>query len=122
MNRDYLEIVGLKVKAKMGVTSQERTRKQPIELSLRIYLENGLQNRSDQINHTVDYAAVCQIVTDFVLQSRYHLMETLTEKLAHHLLDTYPLCDKVEIELKKFILKSVDYAAVHMTCDRSKNH
>jgi dihydroneopterin aldolase len=46
------------------------------------------------------------------------LIETLADRLASHLLQLFPI-QKIEIELRKFVLPDADYVSVIVTRNRT---
>jgi dihydroneopterin aldolase len=46
---------------------------------------------SDGVEDTVDYSAVSDTVTKFIVGGEFHLLETLADGLARELLDCYSL-------------------------------
>ena len=58
---------------------------------------------------------VCAVETKkFVLGCSDKLIETLADRMASHLLQLFPI-EKVEIELRKFVLPDADYVSVTVT-------
>lgn len=83
---DRVRIEGLEVEALVGVYPREREAKQPLLLDIDLGYDNLRAARSDDVGDTIDYAAVCREVREFVAQRHPQLLETLAEALAAHLL------------------------------------
>ncbi len=86
MNQDTVFIEGLQVEALIGVYAREREARQPLLFDLALDFDNRAPAASDAVADTVDYAAVCAAVRDFVARQRPQLLETLAEGLAAELL------------------------------------
>lgn len=113
-----IHISQLELMACIGVPDEERASPQRLTISLTIWPIRAGVELEDEINRTVDYAAVSAETKKFVQNRSDRLMETLTEALANHLLEVFEI-RKITIELRKFILPDVDFVSVTITRDRS---
>lgn len=111
---DCIHIRELELLARVGVPEQERAQPQRLTASITLWPTAGLEQLADQIDRTVDYAAVAQGVAVFAAKRGDHLIETLAAEIASDLLATFPL-KRVRIELRKFILPNTKYVAVILT-------
>jgi dihydroneopterin aldolase len=118
-NIDAIHIQELELQARIGVPDEERTEPQRLAVSITMFPLAGFTNLEDEIANTVNYASVCREVTDFVAERRDRLIETLADAIAAHLLRRFPL-QRVDLELRKFILPDVKYVAAILTRDRSE--
>ena len=62
MKESYIEIVGLKADTIIGVPDEERDLPQSVSIDLRFKPTKGLKNLGDNIEQTVDYYLVTQII------------------------------------------------------------
>jgi dihydroneopterin aldolase len=62
----------------------------------------------------VNYSTVAEETKNFVRDQSVSLIETLAERLASHLLKSFPI-QKVTIELRKFVLQDAKYVSVTVT-------
>jgi 7,8-dihydroneopterin aldolase/epimerase/oxygenase len=69
---------------------------------------------ADHIERTVNYSTVAEETKNFVRDQSVSLIETLAERLASHLLTSFPI-QKVTIELRKFALQDAKYVSVTVT-------
>jgi dihydroneopterin aldolase len=69
---------------------------------------------ADKIDQTVNYSAVAEETKRFVHDQSVNLIETLADRLATHLLKTFPI-QKVAVELRKFVLEDAKYVSVTVT-------
>ena len=106
---DRIHIEQLEVQARVGVPDSERA--EPQRLSLNITLWPKIAELNDNIANTVNYSAVAECAKEFVRQHDYKLIETLAEETSAHLLAKFSL-RKVEIEVRKFVLRDTNYVSV----------
>ncbi|MGA3169592.1 MAG: dihydroneopterin aldolase [Chthoniobacteraceae bacterium] len=108
---DSIIVSRLEVRAHAGVPAAERGAAQRLAISLRLFPSAGLANLADDLNKTIDYAAVCAAVKEEAESRPRRLIETLAGEIATLLLTRYPL-RAVEVEVRKFILPATEYVAV----------
>jgi dihydroneopterin aldolase len=111
---DQIRIEQLEVFARVGVTKNERAKRQRIALSITIWPTERFEHLHDDIARTVNYSAVCTAAREFISGRSDKLIETLAAGLASHLLRTFPI-QKIRIELRKFVLPHAQYASVTVT-------
>jgi len=114
-----IHIDRLEVKANIGVPEKERASPQRLTVSLTLWLVRGGEDLDDDINRTVNYAAVCGETKKFVAARRDRLIETLADALAKHLLEVFEI-RRITVELRKFILPDVEFVSVTVTRQQSK--
>jgi dihydroneopterin aldolase len=116
---DQIQIRELELSAYIGVPDAERAQPQRLTVSITMWPTTGFSVMADELPNTVNYAAVCREVNDLVAARADKLIETLAEAMASRLLEVFPL-QKVEIELRKFILPDVKHVAVILTRERGQ--
>ena len=94
-----LEIEGIEVWAHVGVPSKERSRKQPVRVSVEADLPVAPEF-SDRLADTVDYAAVVDRVRTVVSERPRRLLETLSFDIARALTKTFAL-ENVRVRVGK---------------------
>ena len=87
---DRIDIVGLSVRAVIGIFDWERRRRQRVVLDLSLATDVRRAARSDRIEDALDYKRVSKRVQEFVRKSRFFLLETLAEEVARLLLAEFP--------------------------------
>ena len=97
---DSIEINGLLVRCRIGVTEGERSEKQDVIFNIRLFVDLSLPCRTDKFEHTVDYRAVKKKVLTMAENSEYHLLEALAEAAARVCLED-PAVLEVEIGAEK---------------------
>lgn len=113
---DRIVIKSLEVLVRIGVPDEERERPQRLEIDL--VLETNFCGIADEITQATDYAAVVAWVGNQCASCECRLIETLAEYLAAGVLQTFPLVQAVELEIRKFILPQTKCVAVHLRRDR----
>lgn len=98
---DRIELRGLRVVAVVGVLPEERTRAQPLELDLELHVELAAAGRSDALEDTVDYGAVCDAVVAATAAARPQLLERLAESLTAAVLELDDRIHAVELSVRK---------------------
>lgn len=82
MNHDIIFLRDLAVETTIGVYDWERKIKQTLIFDLEMATDIRKAAASDDIEDTLDYKAVSKRVQAYVSESRFHLVETLAERLA----------------------------------------
>jgi dihydroneopterin aldolase len=111
---DRIHIEQLEISARIGVPEDERATPQRLAVSISFWLYHEASGRADKIENTVNYSAVANEARNFVRDQSVNLIETLADRLAMHLLKTFPM-QKVTIELRKFPLADAKYVSVTTT-------
>lgn len=77
---DNISIKGLKISTRIGIHEWEQRIDQTLLIDLNLGLD--LTNVHEEIQHTIDYALLSQIVTDYVGQKSFKLIETVANEVA----------------------------------------
>ncbi len=107
-----IHIDSLQTPARIGVLAEEKEAPQAIELDVTLYCIAGWSGLGDDLQATVDYAAVAEFVRRLAMEKHRNLIETLAAHLCRQLLGFHPVITEVEVELRKFILPGTDHVAV----------
>jgi len=116
---DEIHIEGLEVLANIGVPEEERASPQRLTFNLTLWPVGPMDDLEDEIERTVNYAAVCETVKRFIEQRRDKLIETMANALALHLLARFEI-RRITVELRKYILPDVEFVSVTVTRERSE--
>jgi dihydroneopterin aldolase len=111
---DEVHIEQLEVSARVGVPEQERANLQRLTVSISFWPYQQIRDVADDIDHTVNYSVVAQETKRFVRDQSVNLIETLADRLAAHLLKTFPI-QKITVELRKFPLQDAKYISATVT-------
>lgn len=79
---DRIELRGLQVVGICGALPEERERAQPLEVDLDVEVDLRPSGASDDLAHTVDYGALCDIVATTVAGGQPQLLEHLAAAIA----------------------------------------
>jgi dihydroneopterin aldolase len=111
---DEIHIEQLDVFTRVGVPEEERANPQRLTVSISFWSYQQTSNLADHIEQTVNYSTVAEETKHFLREQSVNLIETLAERLASHLLKSFPI-QKVTIELRKFALQDAKYVSVIVT-------
>ena len=96
-----INIEGLVIHANHGVLLEENRLGQKFIISAKLYVDVDEAKKTDDVNKTVNYAKVCDVLEQVATENSYNLIETLAYKLAICVLEEFDLIDSVEITVKK---------------------
>jgi len=111
---DEVHIEQLEVFTVIGVLEHERKGLQRLTVSISFWPYEEAQDLADNIEKAVNYSAVAEETKRFAREQAVNLIETLADRLASHLLKSFPI-QKVTIELRKFALEDAKYVSVTAT-------
>jgi dihydroneopterin aldolase len=114
---EWIEIHDLAVHGRIGVPDSERENLQRLLVSVRFQIGMPFAGLLDQLDKTIDYAAVAAEVEKVVETSGVRLIETLVSDIGDTLMARFPM-RRLEIELKKFILPNARYVSVKSAWSR----
>ena len=87
---DEIHIEQLEVFTRIGVLEEERANPQRLTVSISLWPYEKTGGLADNIEQTVNYSAVAEETKNFVRDQSLNLIETLADRLAMHLLKTFP--------------------------------
>jgi 7,8-dihydroneopterin aldolase/epimerase/oxygenase len=79
---DRIELRGLVASGYCGALPEEQQRPQPLEVDIDLHLDLSAATRSDALDDTVDYGALCAMVERVIVTERFTLLERLAERVA----------------------------------------
>jgi dihydroneopterin aldolase len=98
---DTIELRGLRVVGICGALPEERERPQPLEIDLDVVADLTPSGRSDALDDTVDYGALCDVVTDVVRSGTPQLLEHLAAVVADAVLGLDARIEAVTVSVRK---------------------
>ena len=113
--KDTLFICGLELTASIGVSPEERATNQRLLLDMTLILDMHEAMIHDAIEHTVDYAALSELLRQWTLDKPYKLIESLGNDLAEKTLLHFPDIETVRLTLHKFPALPLKSAGVVLT-------
>ena len=111
MTDDRIHIEQLAIEANVGVPDAERATPQRLLLSITLTPATSFRELGEEIERTIDYAAVRDAVTAFLRGRSFKLIETLADETALLIKRDFG-AQRVEVEVRKFILPETAYVAV----------
>lgn len=97
---DKVFVRGLKVDAVIGVFDWEKQVRQPLIFDLEMAWDISYAAATDDLSHALNYQAVTEFVEQFVQANQFELLETLVERLAEQLRQTFSM-PWLSIEVQK---------------------
>jgi dihydroneopterin aldolase len=88
---DIIFLRQLKIDTVIGIFDWERKIKQTVVLDLEMGADIRKAAASDHIDDTLNYKAVAKRLIQFVSESDFQLVETLTERVAEIILTEFPV-------------------------------
>jgi 7,8-dihydroneopterin aldolase/epimerase/oxygenase len=111
---DEIHIEQLDIFTRIGVPEKERANSQKLTVSISLWPYQQTSDLADHIERAVNYSTVAEETKNFVRDQSLSLIETLADRLASHLLKSFPI-RRVTIELRKFALLDAKYVSVTVT-------
>ena len=111
---DEIHIDQLEIFTHIGAPEVERAATQRLTVSISFWPYQQTPDLADKIDQTVNYSAVAEETKSFVRDQSVNLIETLADRLATHLLKTFPI-QRVAIDLRKFPLEDAKYVSATVT-------
>lgn len=98
---DKIRIEDLEVYAYHGVYEEEKDKGQKFLVSADMYLSTRQAGLNDDLESSVNYGDVCQLITDVMTLDKYDLIETAAEHVAREILLEFGLIEKLTLQIKK---------------------
>lgn len=120
---DTIYIKGLQIFAYHGVGAEEKRDGQTFVLDITLKGDLSQAHRSDRLEETVNYAAVCQTVREAFTRESFDLIERAAQQVCDAVLEGYPQVEEMTLLLKKPeapIPEKFDYVAVEITQRRKE--
>ena len=98
---DCINIVDLEVYSKHGVLSAENQLGQKFLVSASLYTDTTKAGLTDCLDHSINYADICNYITEYMTAHTFKLIEAVAENMVNDLLLSYPLIHMITLEIKK---------------------
>lgn len=86
--------------ARHGVSAAERRGLRRFEVDVEIHADLAAAERSDDLEDTIDYAKVAELVVKIGTDSEHHLIESLARRMVDALSERYPGA-RIDLVLRK---------------------
>lgn len=90
---DRLIIERLEFQGYCGVSEAEREAPQPMAVDLELALDMAPAAATDDLARTVDYLRITERVLAIARKQRFHLLETMAERVAQAILSEFPVAE-----------------------------
>jgi D-erythro-7,8-dihydroneopterin triphosphate epimerase len=97
---DRILIKDLALRCILGVTDEERREKQDILINLVLWVDLRPAAASDRLEDAVDYSALKKRIIGLVEQSKFRLLEALSQRIADLCLE-HPAVQQVQVAVEK---------------------
>jgi dihydroneopterin aldolase len=115
---DKIILDGIQVMAHVGVPDEERANPQLLEISVVLFLDLSRAARTERLIMSLDYAEVHRKTIEIVHERPRYLIETVAEDIAQNLLKKFRI-ERVEVEVRKFVIEHTRYVAVRIMREAS---
>lgn len=112
---DKIIINGLEIDTIIGVYDWERQKSQKVILNLVLVTDFSQAMRSDNVEDTIDYAAIVERIELLAEAHQPELLENFAELIFADLFALFPLTEIQLQILKPDILKQVNTIGIHVT-------
>ncbi|MBQ3929217.1 MAG: 2-amino-4-hydroxy-6-hydroxymethyldihydropteridine diphosphokinase [Clostridia bacterium] len=99
--RDKITVKNLEVYAYHGALPEENTLGQKFLISAELYTNFSAAVKNDELSLSTNYAEVCRLITDYMKQHTFRLIETAADRLTAALLDAFPFLDGAAVTVRK---------------------
>ena len=117
---DYVSVRDLSVTAVIGVHDWEREVEQTLLFSVDMVADVRRAAATDDLADALDYSAVAAAIAAVVREGKFHLIETVAERVAERLLADFPV-SWLRLELRKPIAGTPSYTAA-ITIERTREN
>ncbi len=97
---DIIRINGIAAVRYHGVFGQEKRAGQPFIIDVVLYTDASQAAATDDLKSTTNYGEIAEQVKVLITDERFNLIETLAERTAAHILDTFGV-GAVEVTVHK---------------------
>ena len=95
-----VEIKNLKIFANIGITSEERKKKQLLKVTLNFSYSVGKGKDLEAMNNLKDYSKITKSLKQFITESSYDTLEKLITSSSHMLAKKFKI-KKVKVKINK---------------------
>lgn len=101
MSMDRIAVRNLALFAYHGVFEGEQEIGQRFYLDVVVEADLAPASSADAVDKTVDYAELVKVVSEAFTERRQKLLETLAERVANRVFDTFAIAHAVEVTIRK---------------------
>ena len=101
MSGDRIVLRRMVFEGRHGVPDEERREPQPIEVTVALEVDLAAAGRADDLDRSVDYAAVFDLVRRIVEERSFRLLEAIAETVAAEILAAHAPVRAVTVSVDK---------------------
>lgn len=114
---DKVFVKNLSLPCRVGVSKEERRKKQNVIIDIEIFCDLATAGTSDDINKTISYIEIQEQLTKLVAKGEFNLLEGLAENIASMILKNSNVSQvKVAVKKEKYSLAPI--MGIEITRDR----
>ncbi|MGL1936489.1 MAG: dihydroneopterin aldolase [Fibrobacterales bacterium] len=114
-----IELENVRLNCIIGELEHERTNEQLLLLDITYTYDIKKTVRHDDIDLSVDYSKLSEMLIQFISNSQFKLLETLCVECCSLSLDQFPKIESISIKAKKpDALHNIDLCSARFTLDR----
>lgn len=98
---DFIRIIGIKGYGYHGVLDSERANGQDFFVDVELEVDLGSASKSDDVQDTVNYAEVTNLVFTEITTNPVNLLEKLAGRIAHKIKFNFPQTQRVTVTVHK---------------------
>ena len=113
---DKIILKGIQFYGYHGVSEPEREVGQKYAVDVEVFRDLERAGKSDDLNETINYAEIFNLVVEIGTSEKFFLIETLAQKIADAILEKFPT-ETVLVRVKKLtppIAGMLEYAGVEI--------
>jgi dihydroneopterin aldolase len=114
---DKITLKNMKFFAYHGILSEEREKGQNFFIDVELFLDLKKPGESDNLEDTVDYSKIYDMIKHITEENRFQLIEKLAESLTKGIMTSYPFVVEIHMRVRKPeapINGILDYAEVEL--------
>lgn len=94
-------IENLRLKGKHGCFAEERNELRNFSVSMRLFIDASRAAQTDELCDTIDYPRAMAVAAEVFAGGSVRLVETLAEKIARRMFESFGLLIEIEVEVAK---------------------
>ncbi len=117
---DVILLEGIEIPALLGVTEGERRMRRPVRIDLEVGMDLRPAGEDDDLESTLDYQVIYDVVEQVVSGREHKLVEALGERVANALFEKFSI-DFVNLTVRKPkpVSGVLDWAGIQITRRRN---
>ena len=105
----------LKITCIVGIFPKERELKQNLFLDIEVDYDFAKAAETEKVDYTLDYAALGNLVENFVMERKFQLIETASEEICQLIFKNWTQVSRAKVKIKKpGAVPQASYAAVEV--------